>query len=178
MELNSHNVHRIVLAALVMAAKLTEDLPFSNVHYADVGGVSTVELQRIEMGFMVDLRFELHVSQQDFAAALVHLRGVPRNQQNRSRMGRRLLGRQGLRPWHRRDAVAAAPRTASALVQSPDCGAGRSLFTPSIHASARGAMPRHAPFAVVRRGGAALSFSVAVGIVLCYHLFLRPPRGG
>lgn len=56
------NVHRLVLAALILAAKWRDDLFFSNAFYAVVGGVSLPEANRLECALLCTLEWEIHVS--------------------------------------------------------------------------------------------------------------------
>ena len=46
--LNSHNIHRIILASLILAIKYNEDDYYSNEYYAKVGGIALKELNRLE----------------------------------------------------------------------------------------------------------------------------------
>ena len=46
--LNSHNIHRIILASLMLAIKYNEDDYYSNEYYAKVGGIALKELNRLE----------------------------------------------------------------------------------------------------------------------------------
>ncbi|GMJ09118.1 cyclin p4;1 [Hibiscus trionum] len=60
--LTSHNVHRLLLTSVMVAAKFMDDMYFNNAYYARVGGVSTAELNRLEMKFLLSLDFRLQVS--------------------------------------------------------------------------------------------------------------------
>jgi len=63
------NVHRLVLAALILAAKWRDDLFFSNAFYAVVGGVSLAEANRLECALLCTLEWEIHVSQKELEEA-------------------------------------------------------------------------------------------------------------
>lgn len=56
------NCHRVVLTALVLAIKFVDDEVFSNAHYSRVGGVTTAELNDLELKFLEALNWTLAVS--------------------------------------------------------------------------------------------------------------------
>ncbi|KAK8688481.1 hypothetical protein V6N13_087245 [Hibiscus sabdariffa] len=62
LHLTSFNVHRLLLTSVMVAAKFMDDLYFNNAYYARVGGVSTAELNSLEMEFLFSLDFRLQVS--------------------------------------------------------------------------------------------------------------------
>ena len=55
------NVHRLLLAGLRVAMKALEDLSYPHSRFAKVGGVSEVELGRLEITFCFLTNFELKV---------------------------------------------------------------------------------------------------------------------
>ncbi|CAI9107838.1 OLC1v1007307C1 [Oldenlandia corymbosa var. corymbosa] len=62
----SLNVHRLLITSIMVAAKFVDDAFFNNAYYARVGGVSTSELNRLEMKFLFGLDFRLYVSKDTF----------------------------------------------------------------------------------------------------------------
>lgn len=60
--LNSMNVHRLLLAAVVVANKIMEDDHPSNEFMAGVGGVELKELNALEVSFCDGISFQLNVS--------------------------------------------------------------------------------------------------------------------
>ncbi|CAA3008776.1 cyclin-P3-1-like [Olea europaea var. sylvestris] len=66
MFLTSLNIHRVIITSVMVAAKFIDDAFFNNAYYARVGGVSTAELNKLEMKFLFGLDFELHVTLQTF----------------------------------------------------------------------------------------------------------------
>nr|GMD68983.1 cyclin-P3-1 [Ipomoea batatas]GME06625.1 cyclin-P3-1 [Ipomoea batatas]GME20028.1 cyclin-P3-1 [Ipomoea batatas] len=66
--LTSFNVHRLLITSVMVAAKFIDDSFFNNAYYARVGGVSTAELNKLEMKFLFGLGFRLHVSVQTFGS--------------------------------------------------------------------------------------------------------------
>ncbi|PKA54840.1 Cyclin-P3-1 [Apostasia shenzhenica] len=60
--LTSLNVHRLLITSIVVAAKFIDDAFFNNAYYARVGGVSTREMNRMELSFLFSLGFKLQVS--------------------------------------------------------------------------------------------------------------------
>ncbi|XP_010468884.1 PREDICTED: cyclin-U3-1 [Camelina sativa] len=64
--LNPLNVHRLLITSVMLAAKVFDDRYFNNAYYARVGGVSTRELNRLEMKLLFTLDFKLQVDPQTF----------------------------------------------------------------------------------------------------------------
>ncbi|XP_022758225.1 cyclin-U3-1-like [Durio zibethinus] len=64
--LTSLNVHRLLITSVMIAAKFIDDACFNNAYYARVGGVSTAELNRLEMKFLFSLDFRLQVNVNTF----------------------------------------------------------------------------------------------------------------
>ncbi|KAL6500475.1 hypothetical protein OROHE_025841 [Orobanche hederae] len=65
--LTSLNIHRLLITSVMVAAKFMDDSFFNNAYYARVGGVSTSEMNRLEMKFLFCLDFRLYVSVQTFS---------------------------------------------------------------------------------------------------------------
>jgi len=55
------SIHRLVLTSVVLAVKSSEDDFYSNAHYADVGGLTTKELNMLELEFLRLVDWRLHV---------------------------------------------------------------------------------------------------------------------
>eukprot|EP00756_Hemistasia_phaeocysticola_P004959 Hpha_TRINITY_DN13105_c0_g1::TRINITY_DN13105_c0_g1_i1::g.113414::m.113414 len=69
------NIHRLILAALLLASKWREDLYFTNAYYALVGGVSLSELNRLECALLCAIEWNIHVSREEYDetwAQLIH----------------------------------------------------------------------------------------------------------
>ncbi|KAI3970037.1 hypothetical protein MKW92_007349 [Papaver armeniacum] len=71
--LTSLNVHRILITSVMVAAKFIDDAFFNNAYYAKVGGVSTAEINRLEMKFLFSLDFRLQVTVGTFERYCVQL---------------------------------------------------------------------------------------------------------
>eukprot|EP00659_Diplonema_papillatum_P008893 gene8893-13793_t len=56
--ITSINVHRLLLVALVLAAKFRDDVYYSNKYYASVGGVTAAEMNALEISALADLDWE------------------------------------------------------------------------------------------------------------------------
>jgi hypothetical protein len=65
------NVHRLVLTGVLISAKFLDDRYFNNAFYAKVGGVSTAELNRLELEMLQLLQFQLAVSPEQLVAVLL-----------------------------------------------------------------------------------------------------------
>eukprot|EP01061_Rhynchopus_euleeides_P032296 TRINITY_DN5360_c0_g1_i2.p1 TRINITY_DN5360_c0_g1~~TRINITY_DN5360_c0_g1_i2.p1 ORF type:complete len:162 (+),score=73.47 TRINITY_DN5360_c0_g1_i2:60-545(+) len=68
------NVHRVFLTAFVVASKHHHDLTLSNAVFATIGGVTLAELNDMEMQFLQDLRWEVHVKTSLFSRYYNELR--------------------------------------------------------------------------------------------------------
>ncbi|XP_021911274.1 cyclin-U3-1 [Carica papaya] len=64
--LTSLNIHRLLITSVMLAAKVFDDAFFNNAYYARVGGVTTAELNRLEMTFLFSLDFRLQVNVRTF----------------------------------------------------------------------------------------------------------------
>ncbi|KAG0320255.1 hypothetical protein BGZ99_004637 [Dissophora globulifera] len=60
-QINSFNIHRLLITCLMVAAKFTSDHFYSNARYAKVGGLSLLELNQLELEFLFTTKFELNV---------------------------------------------------------------------------------------------------------------------
>jgi hypothetical protein len=64
--LSKLNVHRILMASAMIAAKFTSDHFYGNDFYASVGGVRTSEMNRLEASLLHLLKWRLNVSPEEF----------------------------------------------------------------------------------------------------------------
>uniref|UniRef100_A0A6U6KJT1 Cyclin n=1 Tax=Odontella aurita TaxID=265563 RepID=A0A6U6KJT1_9STRA len=55
------NVHRVVITAVLLAAKFFDDAYYNNAYYAKVGGVLVSEMNGLEVEFLFRINFSLHV---------------------------------------------------------------------------------------------------------------------
>mmetsp|Transcript_9127 Transcript_9127/g.27462 ORF Transcript_9127/g.27462 Transcript_9127/m.27462 type:complete len:283 (+) Transcript_9127:32-880(+) len=59
---SEYNVHRLMLTALILAAKFVDDTVHSNTYYARVGGITTTsEINKLELTMLYYLKFKLFV---------------------------------------------------------------------------------------------------------------------
>jgi len=65
--LSSLNIHRIIITAVMVAAKFFDDLFYNNTFYAKLGGVSSSEMNVLEVEFLKMLRFSLFVSEDSYS---------------------------------------------------------------------------------------------------------------
>ncbi|KAL7476679.1 hypothetical protein ACHAW6_002525 [Cyclotella cf. meneghiniana] len=56
------NVHRVVITAILLAAKFFDDAYYNNAYYAKVGGVLVSELNSLEVEFLFRINFSLRVA--------------------------------------------------------------------------------------------------------------------
>eukprot|EP00529_Nitzschia_sp_RCC80_P018949 CAMPEP_0113481630 /NCGR_PEP_ID=MMETSP0014_2-20120614/22507_1 /TAXON_ID=2857 /ORGANISM="Nitzschia sp." /LENGTH=502 /DNA_ID=CAMNT_0000375131 /DNA_START=732 /DNA_END=2240 /DNA_ORIENTATION=- /assembly_acc=CAM_ASM_000159 len=55
------NVHRVVITAILLAAKFFDDAYYNNAYYSKVGGVLVSEMNGLEVDFLFRINFSLHV---------------------------------------------------------------------------------------------------------------------
>ncbi len=73
--LTSLNVHRIVITAVMLAAKYFDDQYYNNAYYARVGGVPCNEVNTLELEMLFCCSFSLHVSTELFEKYFLELAG-------------------------------------------------------------------------------------------------------
>ncbi|KAH9689197.1 Cyclin-P3-1 [Citrus sinensis] len=61
------NVHRLLITSFLVAAKFVDDECYNNAYYAKIGGISTAEMNKLELNFLFTLEFKLHVTTEVFA---------------------------------------------------------------------------------------------------------------
>ncbi|CAM8923908.1 hypothetical protein QQ045_022364 [Rhodiola kirilowii] len=64
--INTYNVHRLLITSVMVAAKFMDDLYYNNAYYAKVGGISTSEMNFLEVDFLFGLSFHLNVTPNTF----------------------------------------------------------------------------------------------------------------
>ena len=66
LKITSLNAHRLLIVSIVVAMKYVEDECFTNRYMAKVGGISLVELNRLEVSFLKRLDFSLNIAPENF----------------------------------------------------------------------------------------------------------------
>ncbi|KAG0171897.1 hypothetical protein DFQ30_000211 [Apophysomyces sp. BC1015] len=61
LRIDSFNIHRLVIAGIMIASKFFSDIFYTNVRYAKVGGLDVAELNDLELKFLVLNDFNLNV---------------------------------------------------------------------------------------------------------------------
>jgi len=64
--LTRENIHRLVITAVMVAAKFIDDFHYNNSTFAKIGGISTNELNGLELDFLARLRYSLHATTVEF----------------------------------------------------------------------------------------------------------------
>ncbi|KAF5731597.1 cyclin-U4-1 [Tripterygium wilfordii] len=64
--INSFNVHRLLITSVMVAAKFMDDMYYNNAYYAKVGGISTTEMNYLELDFLFGLGFNLNITPNTF----------------------------------------------------------------------------------------------------------------
>ena len=60
-ELNYFNIHKLIIASLIISIKYNEDFFYSNKIYAKICGISREEINKLEIEFLKLLEFNLFV---------------------------------------------------------------------------------------------------------------------
>uniref|UniRef100_A0A7S0T842 Cyclin n=1 Tax=Erythrolobus madagascarensis TaxID=708628 RepID=A0A7S0T842_9RHOD len=66
LRLSPTNVHRLIITAVMLAAKFFDDVYYNNAYYAKVGGIPLQEINLLETEFLMAVGFELFVSEEEF----------------------------------------------------------------------------------------------------------------
>ncbi|KAJ4847630.1 Cyclin-U4-1 [Turnera subulata] len=71
--INSFNVHRLLITSVLVAVKFMDDIYYNNAYYAKVGGISTMEMNYLEVDFLFGLGFNLNVTPNTFHTYCAYL---------------------------------------------------------------------------------------------------------
>ncbi|XWS35648.1 hypothetical protein CRYUN_Cryun20dG0014700 [Craigia yunnanensis] len=71
--INARNVHRLLITTIMVASKYVEDTNYRNSYFARVGGLTTNELNNLELEFLFLMGFKLHVNVSVFESYCSHL---------------------------------------------------------------------------------------------------------
>lgn len=64
--ITSLNVHRLLITSVMVATKFIDDRHYNNAYYAKIGGVSTVEMNGLELALLGSLGYRLQISMSAF----------------------------------------------------------------------------------------------------------------
>ncbi|XP_039001394.1 cyclin-U4-1-like [Hibiscus syriacus] len=64
--IDSYNVHRLLITSVLVSAKFMDDMHYNNAYYAKVGGISTAEMNLLELDFLFGLSCQLNVTPTTF----------------------------------------------------------------------------------------------------------------
>lgn len=64
--LMEHNIHRIVLAGIILAIKFNEDDYYTNTYYSKVGGIVVKELNMLEYEFLKLSKYSLYIKHETY----------------------------------------------------------------------------------------------------------------
>ena len=64
--LNYKTIHRYLIASIIIAAKYHQDIFQTNKYYSVVGGIPVRELNLLEMTFLILIKCNLYVSQEEY----------------------------------------------------------------------------------------------------------------
>jgi len=60
------NIHRLIVIAVMVAAKFIDDFHYNNATFAKIGGITTDEINDLERDFLIRLRYSLHATTAEF----------------------------------------------------------------------------------------------------------------
>ena len=78
--LNYYNIHKLILAAFIVAIKFHEDKYYSMSYYAKLGGISTKEAIKLEYEFTSLIDFKLFVAQKEYDKYYNYLHSLDENE--------------------------------------------------------------------------------------------------
>ncbi|XP_043689349.1 cyclin-U2-1-like [Telopea speciosissima] len=67
------NVHRLLITTIMVASKFVEDMNYRNSYFAKVGGLTTKDMNKLEIDFLFLMGFKLHVNVSVFESYCCHL---------------------------------------------------------------------------------------------------------
>ncbi|XP_076884029.1 cyclin-U4-1-like [Bidens hawaiensis] len=71
--IDSFNVHRLLITSVLVSIKFMDDICYNNAYYAKVGGISTIEMNLLEVDFLFGLGFQLNVTPNTFCDYCIYL---------------------------------------------------------------------------------------------------------
>ncbi|KEG10088.1 cyclin 6 [Trypanosoma grayi] len=71
-----HNVHRLMITAAMVSAKLNDDACYNNAYYAHIGGISNAELNSLELAFLKTIGWCTWVEPNEYERYFLHLQLV------------------------------------------------------------------------------------------------------
>ncbi|KAI3498535.1 hypothetical protein L2E82_14768 [Cichorium intybus] len=71
--ITGRNVHRLLITTIMVASKYVEDMNYRNSYFARVGGITTKEMNTLELEFLFLMNFKLHVNVSVFESYCCHL---------------------------------------------------------------------------------------------------------
>ncbi|XP_004229782.1 cyclin-U2-1 [Solanum lycopersicum] len=71
--ISPRNVHRLLITTIMVASKYVEDMNYRNSYFARVGGLTTNEMNKLEMEFVFMMGFKFHVNVSVFESYCCHL---------------------------------------------------------------------------------------------------------
>nr|GEU63234.1 cyclin-like protein [Tanacetum cinerariifolium] len=71
--ITGRNVHRLLITTIMVASKYVEDMNYRNSYFARVGGITTKEMNSLELDFLFFMNFKMHVNVSVFESYCCHL---------------------------------------------------------------------------------------------------------
>ncbi|KAK9056272.1 hypothetical protein SSX86_027362 [Deinandra increscens subsp. villosa] len=71
--ITGRNVHRLLITTIMVASKYVEDMNYRNSYFARVGGITTKEMNSLELDFLMVMNFKMHVNLSVFESYCCHL---------------------------------------------------------------------------------------------------------
>jgi len=77
LELTPFNLQRLLLCACMIAAKMFDDIYYTNRHWAEIGELTCEEMNNLELKFLAALDFKCHVQREEYNEFVAHLDSCP-----------------------------------------------------------------------------------------------------
>ncbi|KAL8229695.1 hypothetical protein R6Q57_014595 [Mikania cordata] len=72
-QITRRNVHRLLITSIMVSSKYVEDINYRNSYFARVGGITTKEINTLELEFLFLMNFRMHVNVSVFESYCCHL---------------------------------------------------------------------------------------------------------
>lgn len=64
--LNGHTIHMVLVAAILVASKVQDDIVYNNKDFGNIAGLNIKDINKLERNFLARLNFEVHVSRKEY----------------------------------------------------------------------------------------------------------------
>ena len=66
MNINIYNIHKLLLVSLLLSSKFLEDENYKNIYWARYGGISLIDLNKLEKFYLIKIKNSLYIHTIEF----------------------------------------------------------------------------------------------------------------